>query len=385
MRQPIRRSVASANQVDTTKWVYTLLCDGNNLLKISLVNHRINEVGKDCGGVVTFLSMLGGILDKKDFDYCITAWDGNQSGILRYRYYKDYKANRDKNYSLHDSDTDYDRRINEYVKNVLSHSKSKKEEESDDESFERQKGIINSILEELCVRQYEFDSVEGDDIISYYVKNKRDDEKVVIVSSDKDLTQLISDTVIVYNPRTKTFITKDNCVKELGIRSDNVVVEKILCGDSSDNIKGVKGIGEKTLVKLFPQMLTEKVDLETVIELSRAMLDKRKEERKKPLKSLENIVNGVTDGIQGNMIYEINKKIIDLSEPLLTDESRAELDGELYSPLDVSNRKIRNIYAIVNEYKINDLMDENRFGEVFSHYQRVIKRERERYDGYKKE
>ena len=384
MKQPIRKRVAQANGIDTTKWVYTLLCDGNNLLKISLVNHRINEIGKDCGAVVTFLSMLGNILDKKDFDYCVTAWDGNQSGILRYKFYKDYKANRDKNYSSHESDTEYDKKINEYVKRVLSHSNRNNTEETEDESFDRQKNIINNILEELCVRQYEFDSVEGDDIISYYVKNKKDNEKIVIVSSDKDLTQLISDTVVVYNPRTKRFITKDNCVNEIGIRSDNVVVEKILCGDASDNIKGVKGIGSKTLIKLFPQLLTEKVDLETVVELSRVMLDKRKEERKKPLKSLENIINGITDGIQGDMLYEVNKKIIDLSEPLLTEESKYMLDDELYSPLDISNRGVKNIYKIVNEYKVNDLMDENKFGEVFSHYHRIIKRESERYDEFKK-
>lgn len=384
MKQPIRKRVAQANGIDTTKWVYTLLCDGNNLLKISLVNHRINEIGKDCGAVVTFLSMLGNILDKKDFDYCVTAWDGNQSGILRYKFYKDYKANRDKNYSSHESDTEYDKKINEYVKRVLSHSNRNNAEETEDESFDRQKNIINNILEELCVRQYEFDSVEGDDIISYYVKNKKDNEKIVIVSSDKDLTQLISETVVVYNPRTKRFITKDNCVNEIGIRSDNVVVEKILCGDASDNIKGVKGIGSKTLIKLFPQLLTEKVDLETVVELSRVMLDKRKEERKKPLKSLENIINGITDGIQGDMLYEVNKKIIDLSEPLLTEESKYMLDDELYSPLDISNRGVKNIYKIVNEYKVNDLMDENKFGEVFSHYHRIIKRESERYDEFKK-
>ena len=130
--------------------------------------------------------------------------------------------------------------------------------------------------------------------------------------------------------------------------------------------------------------MTEKVDLETVVELSRVMLDKRKEERKKPLKSLENIINGITDGIQGDMLYEVNKKIIDLSEPLLTEESKYMLDDELYSPLDISNRGVKNIYKIVNEYKVNDLMDENKFGEVFSHYHRIIKRESERYDEFKK-
>ena len=385
MKQPIKQRIVKANNLDTTKCTYSLIVDGNCLLKIALVNHRINEQGKDCGAIITFLKMLGDVLKKKDFNYCIISWDGEQSGILRYQYYEDYKANRDKNYGSHANDTDYDRKINAYVKKVLDYSKNKnvKIDEDADESFKRQKEILVQILEELCIRQYEFDSVEGDDIISYYVHHKKENEKIVIVSSDKDLTQLISDDVIVYNPRMKEFITKDNCVEKIGIRSDNVVLEKIICGDVSDNIKGVKGVGEKTLTRLFPQLLTEKVDLKTIKALSQELLDRRKAEKKKPLKSLENIINGVTDGAQGNKLYEINEKIIDLSTPLLTSESKKELADILYAPLDTRDRKIGNLYGIINDYKINDLMNENNFGEIFAPYSRIIKMEKERYGKYK--
>ena len=385
MKQPIRKTIAKANNIDTTDYIHSVLVDGNNLLKISLVNHRINEQGKDCGAVITFLHMLGGILNKKDFNYCIVCWDGEQSGVLRYSYYKDYKANRDKNYEAHVNDTDYDKKLNAFAKYVMSHSKNKKSEingEDSDESFKRQKEIIVQILEEICVRQYEFEMVEGDDIISHYVHNKMDNEKVVIVSSDKDLTQLISDTVIVYNPINKEFINKSNCVEKIGIRSDNVVLEKIICGDVSDNIKGVKGVGEKTLTTLFPQLLTEKLNLSDVMKLSKELLDRRKEEKKKPLKSLENIINGVTDGIQGEKLYEINEKIIDLSQPLLTEYAKKELESTLYTPLDTSDRSIKNVYKIISEYKINDLMDENKFGDVFAPYSRIIKMESKQYEKF---
>ena len=388
MRQPIRRRVAEANNIDQKKYIHTLLVDGNNMLRISLVNHRINEVGKDCGAVVTFLHLLGEILAKKDFDYCNVVFDGEQSGILRYNFYKDYKANRDKNYGSHANETDYDKAINAYVKKVLKYSrenKSSKTEETEDESFQRQKNIINLILEELCIRQYEYNSVEGDDIISHYVHNKKDNEKVVIVSSDKDLTQLISDTVIVYNPRKKEFINRANCVEKIGIRSDNVVLEKILCGDTSDNIKGVKGVGEKTLVTLFPQLLTEKLELKDIMELSQGLIDRRKEEKKKPLKSLENIINGVTDGSQGDKLYEVNEKIIDLSKPLLTEEAENDLKDILYTPLDTDERDVKNIYKIINEFKINDLMNEDRFGEIFAPYYRIINMEKKRYGEFKRQ
>ena len=205
----------------------------------------------------------------------------------------------------------------------------------------------------------------------------------MVVSSDKDLTQLISDTVIIYNPRLRDFVTKDNSVEKIGITHENVVLEKILCGDASDNIKGVKGMGETTLLKLFPNLKTEKSDLRAVIERSKELLGKRREEKKKPLKSLENIINGVTDGCQGNKLYEINKAIIDLSEPLLTDEAKRELDNEMYGIMDTSDRDIKNVYKIINEANLTELMNENKFSNIFSPYSRIIMMEKKRFKNFK--
>jgi 5'-3' exonuclease len=286
--------------------------------------------------------------------------------------------------------TDYYKKLNDYAKFVIAYSKSKRGEENthtmetEEESFERQKTIIQSILEELCIRQHEYENVEGDDIVSYIVQNKHPEDKVVIVSSDKDLTQLISDTVVIYNPRTKGFITETNSSEVLGITHKNVVLEKMLCGDASDNIKGVKGIGQTTLIKLFPEIVNEKIDLETVIERSKGLLDERKVQKKKPLKTLENIVNGVTDGCQGENLYEINKKIIDLSEPLLTNGAKTELDDSLYAPMDTNDRNIKNVYSIIYENGMNDLIDEEKFGNTFSPYSRIIMMEQRRYEDFQK-
>lgn len=371
----------------STDYTYTLLVDGNNLLKISLVDKTMNSNGEEYGAVMSFLRMLGNVLNKKDFNYCIVCFDGIGSGVLRWKFYEDYKANRGKNYELHDPNmSDYDKKLIAFRQKVLSHSRKmkNKEEENDDEIFEREKGIINAILEELCIRQYEYENVEGDDIIAYYTKNKKPNEKVVIVSSDKDLTQLISDTVIVYNPRLKDFITKDNSVEKIGITHENVVLEKILCGDSSDNIKGVKGMGETTLLKLFPQIKNEKTDLKSIIERSKQLLEERKASKKKPLKSLENIVNGVTDGCQGDKLYEINEKIIDLSQPLLTDEAKESLDNELYVVMDTSNRSIKNVYEIIRAYNLTELEDENKFSNLFAPFGRIIMMENKRYKNFLK-
>jgi 5'-3' exonuclease len=207
---------------------------------------------------------------------------------------------------------------------------------------------------------------------------------VVIVSSDKDLTQLITDTVIIYNPRLKEFITKDNAVEKLGILSENIVLEKMICGDVSDNIKGVKGVGNETLIKLFPQLKTDKLNLETIMSRSRELLEERKQAKKKPLKSLENILNGVTDGCQGDKLYEINEKIIDLSVPLLTAEAKESMDEEFYAPIDITDRSIKNVYEIVTENKVNDILDEKKFGDILEPFGRIIMMEKKRYDEYTK-
>ena len=387
-KQPIRKRIAEANHIDTVKSEYTLVIDGCNLLKIALSDKRMNNKGESYGGIYVFLKKLGEVLSKKDFNYCVVCWDGIGSGVLRWRIYSDYKANRDKRYDLYESSsqTAYDKGIADYCKKVLAYSHSKKQEtqrgETDDESFDRQKAILQSILEELCIRQFEYEDCEGDDLISNYIINKNDNEKIVIVSSDKDLTQLISDKVVIFNPRTKEFITKDNSVEKLGIRHDNIVTEKILCGDASDNIKGIKGVGEATLLKFFPQLRENHVTVEFITEQAKVLLEGRKQQKKPPLKVLGNIVNKITDGSQGKDIYDINKNIIDLSYPLLTEEARASMSEEIHEPIDVTERELKNVYSIVKENGMRDLMEESRFGEILAPYGRIRMMEKRRFEEF---
>ena len=380
MKTPIKKKVAEANNVDTTRYKYSLLVDGNNLLKISLVNKELNDKGLDCGGVVMFLHQLGKVLQKKDFDYCTVCWDGEGSGFLRWKLYPDYKANRDKKYALYDPNITPEYKLQLLQEKVLLDKlKSKMETEDDDVCFKRQKSIIQRILDELCIRQFEFNIVEGDDIISNYVKNKPLEEKVVILSGDKDITQLISPTVVIYNPNKKDFITESNSVKMLGVRHDNVVLEKMLCGDSSDNIKGVKGLGEATLHKLIPEFMTEKIGLDYVLNKVNELQGERKTLKKKPLVVLDNILNGTTMGVQGDKLYEVNKAIIDLSEPLLTDEAKNTMDEECYAPIDTSDRNVKNVYAIFTENHMYNLLNENRFGDILAPFSRIISQENRRF------
>lgn len=384
MKQVIRQVIKETNNVTDEPFIYTLLLDMNSIMKACLVNKKVNNKGLEIGMVYHTLLQIRNMLAKKDFNFCYAMYDGDGSGSLRYQIYKDYKANRDKHYEQYVNVSEYDKKINEYCKKVINYHKGIKPEvkrdETDDEIFARQREIVFKCLEELFVRQCIYNNVEGDDLIAYYVKNKKPNERIVIISGDRDLTQLISDSVTVYVFQLKKFITPDNHIKELGFTHENVLIKKIICGDASDNIKGIKGVGETTFFKLFPNAIKEKLNLDDVIRISKDLLEERTKEKKKPLKSLENIVNKVTDGIQGENIYEINKQLIDLSQPLLTDEAKEELDNLFYAPLDPEGRDYKNLYEIIRENDIQDLLDSDKFSNFFTPFGRLIENEK-KYKG----
>ena len=146
MKQLVNKSRAVANNVCEGRDVFSLIVDGNNLLKMSLVDKTMNNEGKEYGAVMSFLRMLGSVLLKKDFDYCMVCWDGIGSGVLRWEYYKDYKLNRGKNYELHDPNmSDYYKKFIDFEKKVIAHSRETYQQanviENDDEVFEREREL----------------------------------------------------------------------------------------------------------------------------------------------------------------------------------------------------------------------------------------------------
>lgn len=382
MKQVIKKTIKESKNINDEPLIYTLLVDGNNLMKISSVDKRMNGKGEEYGIVFQFLWQLHKLLQVKDYNFVYVMLDGEKSGQLRYNFYQDYKANRDKNYDLSGSKSEYDKQIDAYVKKVLDYSRNKHKQqetvrgETEEESFERQKLILKQILEELFVRVCEYDEVEGDDLIAHYVKNKKSNERVVIVSGDRDLTQLINDEVCVYIPSLKKYISPKNHIQELGYTHENVLIKKILCGDSSDNIKGIKGMGDKTFFSLFPDAKTKKYTLDDIFVETKKNIEERLKNKQKPLQVTENILNKVTLGSQGDKIYEINDKIINLSNPLLTKEAKEELDNIMYAPLDPEGRDLKNIYQIIQENEMNDMLDEKKFGNLFAAFYKLIDTEK---------
>ena len=380
MAQPIPKRILEKNLEALDKGTYTLLIDGNSLLEVAFhADKTVNRSGEHVGGIFQFLLQMKILLSKRDFDYVYVFWDGDDSGELRYAIYPEYKANRNKKYNDDVVDSDYYKQIDKFVKNVLDkrNRETPIEKLNEKELFHRQRNRLQKYLEELFVRQVMVDKIEGDDLIAYYCNNKKENDKIYIVSGDRDLTQLLGDNICLYVLVLKEFVTAENHKKILGIPHKNVLLKKIICGDASDNIKGIKGVGEKTLLTLFPEIAEREVKLHEVVERCKMLNEDRVKEKKRPLKAYDNIINQISDGLHSGRVFEINDKIINLQNPLLSKEAIDELENMMYVPIDSEGRGMANLYNLVCEDGIDGIMDERRFSTFFSTFNKSINKERE--------
>ena len=296
----------------------TLLVDGDNLFKIGF--HGVRELfveGNHIGGVFHFLNTLRKQLVDNEYDKVIVFWDGKQNSKIRRELYPNYKLNR---------------------KNDMTEEKL--------ESYYTQKNRVKQYLEECFVRQVEVEQNESDDLIAFYCQIATDEEKVIF-SSDKDLLQLINESTSLYSPLQRYTYKNGDKVKfgDYYIPHQNILTVKILMGDKSDNIQGIKRLGEKTFVKIFPEVLETSLLVDDILTKTKQLL-----EEKNKLNVLKNIVNGQTkDGVLGDEYYVVNKKIMDLGIPLITEEGREVVSLYYSESLDPEGRDRKNIIGMMME------------------------------------
>jgi DNA polymerase-1 len=295
----------------------TLLVDGDNLFKIGF--HGAKDLfndGSHVGGIYHFINILRKFLEEHQHDKVIVCWDGDSNSSARKKLYPQYKANRRQD-------------MNEYKY----------------ESYLQQKSRVKQYLEEIFVRQIEMVDNEADDLIAYYCKVATD-EQIIVFSADKDLTQLISENVTIYSPTSKQYFKHGDkiTINKVDIPHQNVLICKVFTGDKSDNIDGIEGLGEKTLVKLFPQMQERSCTIEEILDNARNI------PQKKPIKSLTNILIGKTKStILGEEFYKLNKKIVDLHNPLITDEGKQLVEQIHSDTIDPENRGYKNLMRLMME------------------------------------
>ena len=294
----------------------TLLVDGNNLLKIGFYGVKeYYHKGEHIGGIYHFLNTLRRFIEEQNFDKVVVMWDGESNSSTRKLIYPKYKENR--------TSTETDQKK---------------------ESFYKQKERIKQYLEEMFVRQVEVNNNESDDLIAYYCHISEDEQKTIF-SSDRDLTQLISEKVSVYSPQQKRTYKMGDMIKnkDLEFPHYNIKTTKIVCGDTSDNIDGIRLMGEKTLVKLFPEILENPITFSDILSKAEQLLKEDKENT-----ALKNLLTGKTkDGIYGEEFFVINQKIIDLSEPLITDEGKTIVEEYYKETLDPDGRGYKNLIKMM--------------------------------------
>ena len=206
-----------------------VLVDGNNLMFRSYYatayngNFMNNSKGFPTNALFGFTNMINKILKEENPEYIIVAFDKGKT--FRHEKYKDYKGGR--------VETPNELKI--------------------------QFPLAKKLLEAMGIKYYEIDNYEADDIIGTFSKYcDHNDYKGLIVSSDKDLLQLINEDVDIKLLKQKDYIRYNEKTFEeaYGIKPINVIDLKALMGDSSDNIPGVKGVGEKTALKLLQEYKT---------------------------------------------------------------------------------------------------------------------------------
>jgi 5'-3' exonuclease len=297
----------------------TLLVDGNNLLKIGF--HGVKDFfnnGEHVGGTWHFLNTLRKFLEETNYNKVVVFWDSETGSSQRRILYPKYKLNR----------------------------KQKNDDDFREQSFLNQKQRVKQYLEEMFVRQLEVEQSEADDLIAYYCQISEDEDKTIF-SSDRDLTQLISEKVTIYSPQQKRYYKNGDGIKiyESEIPHYNVKTYKILTGDSSDNIDGIFYLGEKTFLKLFPEILDTELKYTDILTKAEHLLIEQKGNV-----ALQNLLSGKTkEGIFGEEFFTINEKLVDLTNPLISNEGR-ELVRSYYSEsLDPDGRGYRNLIRMMME------------------------------------
>ncbi len=331
--------------------INTLLVDGNALFKVGFhgakdqYNHRAEHIG----GVYQFITVLRKLLTENLYHRVYVFWDGKFSGKLRYNLYPLYKSDRGKDY---ENGT-----------------------QPQDESEIIQKKMIWNYLEEFYIRQAQDEVVESDDFIGYYCLSRGENEKITICTSDSDMCQLIEENVRIYFCNLKVYVDNTNYSSYFCHHLENAALVKIIIGDTSDSIKGVKGVKEPTLLEHFPELKERKLTLEYILERAKILQDERTKSKLKPLKTLTNIIEGVTTGPQGDKLYEINTALVDLKNPLMTNNAIDELNFLLEGEFSTNDRGIKNVLKYMKSDGLEMAIGKTRYAEYLVPFKQLIERE----------
>ena len=280
-----------------------LIIDGLNLyLRVFAVNGMLNDNGVPIGGVMGFLKSLAYSIREVNPTRVIVVYDGNGGSQRRRKILSNYKENRKPNKRI----TRWDA-----FKDFEEENKSKKAQ------FKR----LLQYMDSLPINVIAIDRIEADDTIAYIANNLLEKE-VTIMSADQDFLQLVNERITVWSPIKKKFYTPELVIKDYGVPAHNFLMYKVLMGDKSDNILGIKGLGPKKLPKIVPDIITDRVlNLDSIIQEAL--------EGEEPMH--EKIVASEHQ-------LEINEKLMDLKNPPISGELKIQIQNLLSRPINLLSR-----------------------------------------------
>ncbi len=218
-----------------------LIVDGlNTFIRSFSVNPAINDDGLHVGGLMGFLKSLRYTSDILKPSRIIITFDGKDGSKRRRKLYPQYKETR---------------KVKKRLNRNVDWGTAPQDEE---QSMLQQMGRIIEYLEQLPVTLICVDGIEADDCMAYISQQLLPESDIILMSTDKDFLQLVDDRVKVWSPTKKKLYNKQAVLDEYGIPSRNILTYRILDGDKSDNISGVRGAGLKSLIKFLPQIAEDK-------------------------------------------------------------------------------------------------------------------------------
>lgn len=308
--------------------IRTLLVDSSYLLKRSFHGAKDIHTVKfgHIGGLYQFLTTTRKLIKEHKINKVVLAWDGEGGGIYRHRIDKDYKANR---------------KTKEWYRKIEMTAAEIRREKEKEESLLKQRKRIQAYAEELFLRQIEVDDIEADDLIAAYCLQYNNKEEIFLYSNDRDFAQLLDLNITIIFPNIDQPVTKSNYLMHFNHHYSNALVLKIICGDDADNVQGIHGLGEKTLLEHFPELKFKHLSVREICKKADEINQNRMVDKKKPLKSLQNLLNGIDR-------LKTNHQLVNLREPMLNEQAKEEL-LQLEVPLSPEGRGSKNLYNMMIE------------------------------------
>jgi DNA polymerase-1 len=326
--------VERTQNIDKHKNSRVLIIDGlNTFIRCWTSIPTMNDDGDHVGGVVGVLKSIGYAIRMVQPTRCIVVFDGKGGSQTRKKQFEGYKAQREGNQL----------RVNRAYAGMMN-------DEDEKESMKRQFVWLNEVLNYLPVTTMIYDGVEADDVMAYVTTHLlKEDEQAVVMSTDKDFLQLVDDKTIVWSPTKKKIYNKKAVKEEYGIESQNILLYRILDGDSSDNIPGVYGCGIKTLIKRIPEITEEtEVSVEDLFNLC----ETKKVETKGKIKLYNDILEAKQQILMNQKLMQL--KDVDISG-VIKMQVLERFNQEIKPLNKIDFLKILLKYKVVNNFgDIND-------------------------------